>query len=293
MNIFRKIIPVLIAVALSAGLAAQAPSTTSLLIKSAPGTTIWIDILRFGKIPESGEMAISNLRPGPHTLRACLKGRREITQSITLSANAPQTITLNFTAPADKAELSFQAAEELRERGKHADAILQYRNAIRLRPGFTAAHLAIARSMQVTDQYDEAYAHLRAAMRARPGPFPEAHTITGNLKRAQGFTDDALRSYQTAVSQSKGSHPEPYTGLALIQQDRNRPDEAIKYFRLALARANDTEPVLYFLIGNALEREYRFKEAVEVYEKYLLLEPQGTQAASVRSIIKQLKKEIR
>ncbi|MGH9842679.1 MAG: tetratricopeptide repeat protein, partial [Blastocatellia bacterium] len=163
----------------------------------------------------------------------------------------------------------------------------------KLRPGYTQARLAIARSMQVTDQYDEAYSHLRQAMREKPGPFPEAHTIFGNLKRAQGFTDEALKSYLTAIAQSKGSHPEPHTGLALIHQDRNRPEEVIKQFRLAIAQANDTEPVLYFLMGNVLEREYRFKEAVEVYEKYLQLDPQGTQAPSVRSIIKQLKREIR
>ena len=278
---------------LSVCIAAQSPSTSSLLIKATPETVIWVDILRYGKVPESGELTINNLRAGSHTIRARLKGKREITESVAIAANTPQTIQLTFTTPADKAELSFQAAEELRERGKHGDAIKEYRNAIKLRPGYTQARLAIARSMQVTDQYDEAFAHLRQAMREKPGPFPEAHTIFGNLKRSQGFTDDALKSYQTAIAQSKGSHPEPYTGLALIHQDRNRPEEAIKYFRLALAQANDTEPVLYFLIGNVLEREYRFKEAVAVYEKYLLLDPRGTQAPSVRSIIKQLKKEIR
>jgi protein O-GlcNAc transferase len=252
-----------------------------------------VDVLRYGKAPASGELTIHNLRPGAHTIRARLSGKRDVTQTVMLSAGAPQTIQLPFTAPADKADLHFQAGEALRERGKHADAIAEYRLAIKLRPTHTPARLAIARSMQVTDQYDEAYTHLRQAMRGKPGPFPEAHTIFGNLKRAQGFSDDAQRSYLTAITQAKGGYPEPYTGLALIQQDRNLPEEAIKSFRMALAQANDTEPVLYFLLGNVLEREYRFKEAVEVYEKYLQLDPRGTQAPSVRSIIRQLKKEIR
>ena len=85
----------------------------------------------------------------------------------------------------------------------------------------------------------------------------------------------------------------PFTGIALLHQDRNRPEDAIKYYRLAVAAANDTEPVLFFLLGNALEREYQYKDAVAVYEKYLQLDPQGTNAASVRSVVKQLKREIR
>ncbi|MGH9846093.1 MAG: hypothetical protein ACREEM_45915, partial [Blastocatellia bacterium] len=148
MNAYRKTHPLLVAVMLALCITAQSPSASSLLIKAPPETVIWVGILRYGKVPASGEMTIRNLRSGGHTIRARLKGKREVTETVTLAASASQTAQLAFTAPADKAELSFQAAEELRERGKHADAIKEYRNAIKLRPGYTQARLAIARSMQ-------------------------------------------------------------------------------------------------------------------------------------------------
>jgi tetratricopeptide (TPR) repeat protein len=278
--------------ALVVSIAAQSPSLASLIIKTSPETIIWVDNLRYGAVPSSGELTVKNLRAGSHTVRARLQGKREIAQTITLKGGETQSIQLTLTAAADKAELSFQAAEALRRQGKHKDAIREYRNAIRLRPkGYPQARLGLARSLQVVDDYDDAIANVRQAMRENPAISAEAYTVLGNLRRAQGFTDDALKNYQTAIA--KQALPEAHTGLALIYQDRSRPAETIKHFRLAIAAANDTEPILYFLVGNALEREYRFKEAVEVYEKYLQLEPQGIHAASVRSVVKQLKKEIR
>ena len=276
-----------------ARLSGQPASQASLAVRAPAGTIVWVDLLRYGAMPESGEMTIGNLRPGAHAVRARLKGRRELTTMATLAAGERKTLALELTVAADKAELLFQEAEELRAAGKHAAAIEAYRAAIRLRPaGLPQARLGLARSLQVVDGYDEALANVRRALREKGVSPGEAYAILGNLRRAQGFADEAMKNYQLALAQSKAL-PEPWTGLALLHQDQNRPDETIRCYRLALAAANDTEPVLYFLLGNVLEREYRFKEAVEVYEKYLLLDPRGPNAASVRSVVKQLKREIR
>ena len=269
-------------------------STNVFTVKAPSGATIWIDGLRYGATGTNGELAIKMLQPGTHTLRARLKGKHEIEQRFTSGPAAPTSTQVNLTLPADKAELSFQTAEELREAGKHNDAIKTYREALKLRAtGMTAARLGLARSLVVPDEYDAAIAEVRHAMKERPGPFPEAHTVLGNIRRSQGFADEALTSYRTAIAQSKGTAPEPYTGIALVYQDRNRPDEAIKSFQFAARAAGDTEPVIYFLLGSALERENRMKEAVAAYDKYLQLDPNGAQAAAVRSVVKQLRREIR
>ncbi|MDX2029340.1 MAG: tetratricopeptide repeat protein [Blastocatellia bacterium] len=285
--------PLALAALFCASLAAQNSAGGSLTVQAAAGAVIWVDQLRYGAVPATGELTIGNLRPGTHLVRARLKGRREAAQSASLAAGERKTLALTLTAPADKAELSFQEAEELRGRGKHAEAIEAYRTAVRLRPaGYPQARLGLARSLQVVDGYDEALANVRKALREKGASLAEAYTVLGNLRRAQGFTDDAMKNYELALTHSK-ELPEPFTGIALIHQDRNRPEETIRFYRLAVAAANDTEPVLFFLLGNTLEREYRYKEAVEVYEKYLVLDPQGANAASVRSVVKQLKREIR
>ncbi len=280
--------------ALSANAPGQSGSTSSLIIKTAPDTIIWVDSLRYGVAPASGELTINNLPAGAHSIRARLKGKREIARKIVLAAGGRQSFQISFPAPANKAELAFQTAEEFREKGKHAEAIKEYRAAIRLRPGaFPAARVGLARSLMSSEKYDDAVAEARRALRERGGVFPEAHTVIANIKRTQGFYDDAIESYRKAIAQAHGVSPEAHTGLALTYQDRNHPEDAIKHFRLAIAQANDTEPIIYFLLGTTLEREFLNKEAVEAYEKYLQLDPNSRQASAVRSVLRQLRREIR
>lgn len=269
-------------------------ATATLVIQTAPQTIIWVDALRYGATSARGELTIKNLRAGAHTLRARLKGKREVTQTITLAAGEQRTLPLTLTIAADQAEQNFQNAEELRERGKHAEAIKEYQAALRLRPrGYTPARLGLARSLMASEDYDAALTQPRQALREAPAARTEAHTIIGNIRRTQGFYDEAIISYRAALKLGRDFSPEAHTGLALAYQDRNLAADAIKHLQLAIAQANDTEPIIYFLLGSALEREYRNKEAVTAYEKYLELAPQSAQASAVRSVLKQLRREIR
>ncbi|HET6647340.1 MAG TPA: tetratricopeptide repeat protein, partial [Pyrinomonadaceae bacterium] len=67
--------------------------------------------------------------------------------------------------------------------------------------------------------------------------------------------------------------------------------EAIAEYRKALDQLMDSEPVIYQLLGAAYERQQKFKEAIEAYEKYLALAPNGSLAPAIRSIIEQLKRD--
>jgi tetratricopeptide (TPR) repeat protein len=269
------------------------PNST-LTVKAPPETIIWVGSLRYGVIPENGEVAIKNLNAGSHTVRARLKGKREVRRKVNLEAGAESSLELDFPTPATKAELSFQTAEELREKGAHADAIKEYRAAIKLNPrGYTAARIGLARSLMSNEQYGKAVAEATLAAREHGGVFPEAFTVIANTKRTQGLYDDAIANYSKALEQARGFSPEAHTGIALAYQDRGLTEDAIKHLRLAISQANDTEPIIYFLLGSALEREFLTKEAVEAYEKYLQLDPKSNQAAALRSVLKQLRREIR
>jgi tetratricopeptide (TPR) repeat protein len=267
-------------------------ASATLAVKTAPGATVWVDSVRYCCVPASGELTIKNLRAGTRVVRARLKGKREIAERVTLLAGAHRRLELSLSLPADEAELRYQTAEELRERGDQTAAIKAYREAIRLRGGrYAAARTGLARSLMASEQYEEAVAEAQRAARERSGPSPEAHTVIANTQRAQGLYEEALTSYRTALAQARDFSPEAHTGVALTYEELNRPAEAIKHFRLAAAQSNDTEPVIYFLLGNLLEREQRTREAIEAYEKYLQLEPQGRNAPAVRSMLKQLRRE--
>jgi tetratricopeptide (TPR) repeat protein len=72
----------------------------------------------------------------------------------------------------------------------------------------------------------------------------------------------------------------------------NLLDEAIKEYRAGIAQDMDTEPILYYLLGSALEKRQRFREAIDAYRNYLRLDPEGQYASAVESIIERLKEEI-
>lgn len=269
-------------------------ANAALTIKTTPQTIIWVDSLRYGAVPPNGELTVKNLRAGSQTVRARLKGKREVIQTVTLAANANVTIPLAFTLPANEAELHFQTAEELRDQGKHDEAIKEYRAAIKSRrQAYPAASFGLARSLMTMEEFDAAIAEARRAMKANPATSAEAYTIIANTKRTQGFYQDAVADYRTALKLAHGISPEAHTGLALADQDLVQIEEAIRHFRLAIAQANDTEPVIYFLLGSTLERERRNKEALEAYEKYLQLEPNGRQSSAVRSVLTRLRREVR
>lgn len=279
-------------------LAAQRPRTvaitgTELVVTAPTGAIIWVSRLRYGKVPDSGILPIKNLKTGFHTLRARLKGKQDVTRTFSYTSGTQQDLTVKFTAAARKAELHFQIAEELRESGKHKEAIKEYRQALALsKRGYASARIGLARSLSATEEYDKAIAEARRAVADSGGRNGEAYTIIANTRRFQGLADQAIIGYQTALEQMNNFSPEAHTGLALTYQDRNRPDDAIKHFKIASNQSNDTEPIIYFLMGGALEREWRMKEALAAYEKFLELEPTGRQSNATRSIIKQLRKEV-
>lgn len=270
------------------------PSSGTLQIKAESGAIIWVDNLRYGAVPQNGELSIKNLRAGSHSVRARLLGKRELLETVQLTANANRTLQLTFSQPASEAEKSFQTAESLRESGKHAEAIEEYRRALKLRSVYPAARIGLARSLAVKDDYEVAVAEARRAAReaaTQSTLAAEAYTVIANAYRAQGLGDQALANYRTALTKANNISVEAHTGIALAYQDVNRTEDAIKHFRTAIAQSNETEPIIYYLLGNLLDRENRAQEALEVYEKYLALEPQGRNANSVRSLIKLLKRE--
>jgi tetratricopeptide (TPR) repeat protein len=290
----RTLAAILLGLSLCINLFAQEDSPSLLSITAKPGTMIWVDSLAYGAVSDSGELTVHNLRAGNHIVRARLKGMREIAQTVKIAAGTRESIEMDFKAAADEAEESFQIAEEMRERGDHIESIETYRKAIKLRPrGYPAARLGLARSLMAKAEYDKALAEARRARREKSGPYPEAHIVMANINRNAGYSEDAMDDYRKALAQAGGISPEAHTGIAIILQDRQKPEEAIEHFRVAIEQANDTEPIIYFLLGTALEREYRNKEAVEAYEKYMELAPSSTQAISLRSVVRQLKREIR
>jgi len=264
---------------------------TSLTITSEPNAIVWIDEIRRGTTDASGKLTLTKVSPGRHSVRVRAKGFKETTAALVPGRRA---LAVKLLATTDPAELKFQEAEAAREKARdqasQENAADLYREAIKLRPAFPAAHVGLARVLMDLNQFKEAHSAIDAARRTRPA-YAEASAVEGRIYREEAFDDDALRSFRRAIREGGGVQPEAYVGMAKVLEDKGRFAEAIVEYKKALAQLSDSEPVIYQMLGAAYERIEKPKEAVAAYEKYLELAPNGSYAAAIRSILNQLKRE--
>ena len=265
----------------------------ALTITTEPNAAVWIDDVRRGNTDASGKLALTKITPGRHTVRIRATGFKETTTPL---PPGRRTLTVKLIPTTDEAELLFQKAETAREQARDDDARKKaadtYREALKLRRAFPAAHVGLARVLFDLNQFKEAHAEIEAARRTKP-IYPEASAVEGRIYREEGFTDDAMQAFQRAIREAKGFQPEAHVGLARVYEDQGYYSTAAFELRKAIAQLSDSEPVIYQMLGAAYEKIDKPKEAVAAYEKYLELAPNGSYAAAIRSIIEQLKREAR
>jgi predicted Zn-dependent protease len=270
---------------------AQTTKAPVLTITSEPNAIVWIDEIRRGTTDASGNLPITRLNPGRHTVRVRAGGFKETTMPL---IPGRRSVAVKLVTTTDKAELTFQQAEMAREQAKddtdREKAADLYREAIQLRAAYPAAQIGLARVLMDLNQFRKAHDAIDAARRARP-IYPEASAIEGRIYREEAFDDEAIRSFRRSIREGNGFQPEAHVGLARVLEDKGQLAEAVAEFRKAIDQLSDSEPVIYQMLGAAYEKLEKPKDAVAAYEKYLELAPSGSYAAAIRSILDQLKRE--
>ena len=265
--------------------------TRTLTISTEPKATVWLDEIRRGVADTSGALTIQ-VSSGPHVLRARANGFKE--SSMTVTAVQRGEIRVRLVRTTDQAELLFQRAETARETarddaGRQSSADL-YRQAIKLRPSFPAAHVGLARVLLDMNDSNNALAEIDAARGAR-AIYPEASAVEGRIYRETGQTDEAIGAFNRAIREAHGFQPEAHVGIGRVYEDKGQYDLAAREFKIAIDQLADTEPVIYQMLGAAYEKSGDNASAITAYENYLRLAPNGSFATSVRSIVEQLKSQ--
>jgi Tfp pilus assembly protein PilF len=274
----------------SASAAARRPADKSVTVKTEPKAIVWLDELRRGVTDDSGTLSIKNVAAGRHTLRVRARGFSERTAALLPAQRG--TVEVRLQPTTDEAELLFQQAEESAAKGVEGrtEAKELYRRALKLRPKFPAAHVALARTLMADDDFNAALEELAAARRDRP-VYPEASAVEGRILRELAEYEESIDAFERAIREGRGVQPEAHTGIALVHVDKGDHEAAVLAFRKAISQLADTEPALYQLLGASYEKLEKWKEAVAAYEKYLELAPDGKLAPAVRSIIDQLRQQ--
>ena len=88
----------------------------------------------------------------------------------------------------------------------------EYREAIRLNPGYGETYSNLGNALQGQGKLDEAVAEHRNAIRFNPG-YAEAYSNLGNVLQGQGKLDEAIAEYREAIRLKPELRRRPITNL--------------------------------------------------------------------------------
>jgi len=283
--------------------APKAAPVRSIKVVTEPSAAVWIDSVMYGRTSNDGSLTIKP-GAGAHTLRVRADGFKEKSQPLTAVQKGEVKVALVKTT--DEAELAFQDAERLVATDREK-AVAAYQKAVKLRPAFPEAYVAMARTQADLGDLDDALRSIAAARKLRPG-YAEASAVEGRVQKEFGEEDKAIAAFKRAVTEGKGTQPEALTGLGLLYKDRAETaassgntdeetinyNEAIKNLKAAtkqLSGAPDAMVVMQIL-GLIYERQQKIPEAIAVYEEFLRLFPDKSESEAVRSFVTQLRKQL-
>ena len=281
-----------------------AQTNRTITVVTEPNAIVWINDIRYGTTDESGKLTIKNAPSGARRLRVRAHGFKEITQNLTAAQKGEIKIPLAKTT--DEAEIAFQEAEKQTLIDRQ-EAIKFYEKAIKLRPRYPEAYLALARVSLDAGDLDGALKAIKQAQKLRPA-YAEASAVEGRIHLAEGNEDKAIAAFKRAVAEGKGFQPEAYTGLGLFYKDKAEAagaegdfenekanyELAVQNLKKSIAQlgAAPDAITIYQLLGLAYERMKSYKEAIALYEEFLRVFPDSSEASAVKSFIVQIKKQM-
>jgi tetratricopeptide (TPR) repeat protein len=139
------------------------------------------------------------------------------------------------------------------ERGRLAEAIAQYEEALRIRPDYPEAHNNLGTAQQQTGAIDSAIAQFRNAIRDNPDYAGARLNLAAALQKTPNGAVEALEELRMAARIQPGSAQVHLALAKALQPYREKDNESIEEYRLAL-RIDPNLPEAHYGLGYALER---------------------------------------
>jgi len=155
------------------------------------------------------------------------------------------------------------AAEALRLEERHAEAVREWRAALKLAPGDAALQLELARSLMANQEHKAALEVLDELVQSRPA-WAEVHRLRGVALLSLQQAAEAVAPLEKAVRLDPGSTAaRAALGRAYLQTDR--PAEAIPH--LEAAAAADDDGNLHYLLAQAWLRTGEREQAQAAFRR--------------------------
>ncbi|HZU27456.1 MAG TPA: tetratricopeptide repeat protein [Bryobacteraceae bacterium] len=160
-------------------------------------------------------------------------------------------------------------------RGKTADAVRWYQEALRVEPANATARNSLAAALLAENRQDEAIAQLREALRIDPS-YLNARFNLARVLGARGDLAGAAAEYAAFVREQPDD-ADAQSALGAILLAQHRFDEALPCFRAA-ARLRPGDDGLQTNLGALLAMHGDIAEAVAAFERALAIDPANVKA---------------
>lgn len=298
-NIFSAIAMPFVVFSLYFTASAQARSVNFI---TEPAATIWIDGVLYGKTNEEGKFTVSTVSPGRRSIRVRADGFAEANKTLLPTQKGDFSVKLVKTN--DEAELQFQEGERQSTQDR-AKAVAAYREAIKLKPRYLQAHIALIRTLAEGREPDAAQKAITELRKFAPTN-SDATVIEGRIYKDNDEEDKAIAAFKRSITQARGFQPEAYTGLGLLYKERAESlsddeiqskaayTEAAKNLSIAVKQLSGAPDAMIVgqLLGLIYEQQRKYKEAIALYKGLLRDFPTAPEAEAVRSFITQIEKQL-
>jgi tetratricopeptide (TPR) repeat protein len=165
--------------------------------------------------------------------------------------------------------------DALDEQGQTEEAIRQYQEALRLKPGYADAHNNLANALLKQGRIDEAIRQFQEALRLKPD-HANAHNNLGDALLKKGQIDEAIRQYQEVI-RLKPDSADAHNDLGDALLKKGQIDEAIRQFQEAIRLKPDYVDA-HNNLGVALGMKGQIDEAMRQFQETIRLKADHAEA---------------
>jgi predicted O-linked N-acetylglucosamine transferase (SPINDLY family) len=169
----------------------------------------------------------------------------------------------------------FNLGKVEKDRGRLAEAVQAFTQALRLQPNYYQAAVNLGGTYQAMGLLDEAIAQFELALSIQPNDALAINNL-GTALRARGQHSRAEECYRRAI-ELQPRYAEAHANLSTLLRERGLLDESEDLCRQAV-NLNPNEPELWTHLGNTLHKRGRYDDACGSYRQALALDASCTTA---------------
>lgn len=241
------------------------------------------------KTDKNGKFIKVGIPPSVYLITVELEGYFLLQSQVRIQLGVKENlqITLKKIPPRLDEDKDLEEGVNFFNDGRYDEAIESFKRVIEKFPDNYEGYNNLGLSYLKNNNLDQAVDTLEKAIGLKPDS-PSVYFALGESYFAKGESEKAIRSFSEAIELDP-DNPMAFYNLGIIYYRQDENEEAIRAFDRAI-ELNQELSSAYYQAGLASVKMGDFERAIKYFEEFLKVEPDAPEAAQVKTIIEELKK---